>query len=280
MPMAAWLASSCYIALVVLVAWSATPLAQILSGVGIIAAFAHATLSYGLRHAAALFAMCCVITFSMENLGTRTGFPFGHYHFEVAPELPHVGAIPLVVGPLWFGMGYFSWVTAAILLDDADFHLKEPFNLFALPATATLVMTQWDLALDPSGATIARAWIWHDGGTFFGVPASNFFGWMLTAGLFYLAFALYLRRSDASLRRASGSQRSLRTLAVLFYLASGLTYLVPWITGQGGQATDGSGYTWRVHDIRESVAIVVILTMGFTAFLALIRLWRPRRSYN
>jgi hypothetical protein len=38
-----------------------------------------------------------------ENLGVATGFPFGAYEFLVAPDLPHVGAIPVIVGPLYFG---------------------------------------------------------------------------------------------------------------------------------------------------------------------------------
>src|ERR1700749_2522954 len=46
------------------------------------------------------------------NLGSITGFPFGHYHFVVGADLVHVGIIPIIVGPLWFGMGYFAWIVA------------------------------------------------------------------------------------------------------------------------------------------------------------------------
>ncbi len=51
-----------------------------------------------------------VVTFALENFGSRTGALFGHYHFEVGAQLPHVGVIPIIVGPLWFGMGYFAWI--------------------------------------------------------------------------------------------------------------------------------------------------------------------------
>src|SRR5215475_11062064 len=104
-----WLVVGVYLAAVVSFAWNPTPLAQGLAAIGIIAAFIHASIAYGVRHALVLFVICSAITFAVENLGAATGFPFGHYHFEVAPGLPHVGAIPIVVGPLWFGMGYFSW---------------------------------------------------------------------------------------------------------------------------------------------------------------------------
>jgi putative membrane protein len=49
--------------------------------------------------------MCSAIAFAMENLGTATGLPFGGYHSEVSTDLPHVGLIPLIVGPLWFAAG-------------------------------------------------------------------------------------------------------------------------------------------------------------------------------
>ena len=111
-----WLGLAVYLALVIGFAWNPTPLAQGLAVIGILAACVHAVLSYGWKDALALLAICLVITFAMENLGVTTGFPFGHYHFEVGSNLPRVGAIPVIVGPLWFGMGYFSWVVAGTLL--------------------------------------------------------------------------------------------------------------------------------------------------------------------
>ncbi len=134
-----------------------------------------------------VFFICIAITFAIENVGVATGFPFGHYHFEVDPDLPHVGNIPIIVGPLWFGAGYFSWVVASTLLDGADQRLDRPFNLRALPVVAAFVMTQWDLVMDPPQSTIARIWIWHDGGADFGVPLSDYLGWLLTSWLFYQA---------------------------------------------------------------------------------------------
>jgi hypothetical protein len=104
----------------------------------------------------------------MENIGAATGFPFGQYHFEVDAGLPHVGCIPVIVGPLWFGAGYFSWVVASILLDGADRRLDRPFNVIALPVVAAFVMTQWDLVMDPPESTIAKVWIWHEGGAVIG----------------------------------------------------------------------------------------------------------------
>jgi uncharacterized membrane protein len=179
-----WTVLAIYLALVIGFAWNRTPLAEVLAGIGIFAACAHAVLSYGLRNALALAAICVVVTFAMENVGVTTGWPFGHYHFEIEPNLPHVGAIPPIVGPLWFGMGYFSWVLAETLLGGTQARLSRRSRLVALPIVAAFVMTQWDVVMDPPESTISKIWIWHDGGAHFGVLLSNYLGWLLTSWLF------------------------------------------------------------------------------------------------
>src|ERR1700742_866782 len=136
-----------YLALVIGFAWNPTPLAQMLAAIGIVATCAHAALFYGWKDALALFAICATVTFAMENIGSLTGFPFGHYHFEVGADLPHIGVIPIIVGPLWFGMGYFSWILAGTLLG-APARPSGKFELLALPIVAAFVMTQWDVVMD------------------------------------------------------------------------------------------------------------------------------------
>jgi uncharacterized membrane protein len=268
---ALWSVLAIYLALVVGFAWNRTPLAEVLAAIGILAACAHAALFYGPRNALALAAICVLITFTMENIGVTTGFPFGHYHFEIEPNLPHVGAIPPIVGPLWFGMGYFSWVLAETLLGGTQARLSRRFRLVVLPIVAAFVMTQWDVVMDPPESTISKIWIWHDGGAHFGVPLSNYLGWLLTSWLFYQAFAIYLSRRDVS-RVALQHGRTLRLVAVLLYLASGLTHVTPWLIGQSGEVVDAAGHVWRIHDLRETTVVTMLFTMFFTAMLAALRL--------
>jgi uncharacterized membrane protein len=224
-----------------------------------------------------LFIICITITFIVENIGTATGFPFGHYHFEVGAGLPHVGRIPIIVGPLWFGAGYFSWVVASTLLDGADRRLHRPLNFLALPLVAAFVMTQWDLVMDPPAATMARAWTWRDGGADFGVPLSNYLGWLLTSWLFFQAFAFYLRRWQAEHPRAPRADRKLRVIAVLFYVSAGLTHVVPWLIGQSGEVIDSAGHVWQIRDLRETTVAVMLFTMVFSAMLATLRIAKQGR---
>jgi uncharacterized membrane protein len=262
--------------LVVGFAWNPTPLAQALAAIGVLAALIHAALFYGWKDALALFAICITVTFVVENIGSLTGFPFGHYHFEVGADLPHVGVIPVIVGPLWFGMGYFSWILAGTLLG-APARPRGKFELLAWPVIAAFVMTGWDVVMDPPLATISKAWIWHDGGAHFGVPLSNYGGWRLTSWLFYQAFAVYLsRRGVIVARPATDDGKAFRLVAIVIYLSSGLTNLTPWLIGQSGEVTDAAGHLWRVSDLRAATVITMLFTMFFTSVLAVLRLAAER----
>ena len=80
------------------------------------------------------------------------------------------------------GMGYLAWTLASLIVGpDAPFLVR--------PALAAFIMVVWDFAEDPIWSNFVGAWVWHDGGAYFGVPASNFFGWYLTVFLIFLWFA-------------------------------------------------------------------------------------------
>ena len=205
-------------------------------------------------------------------IGVATGFPFGRYHFEVGAGLPSVGRIPFIVGPMWFAAGYFSWVVAATLLGEADRRLDRRFNVIALPVVAAFVTAQWDLVVDPPSATIAKAWIWHEGGAVFGVPPSNFFVLLLTSWLFFQVFALFLHYRNDAVGPGQVADRKLRLIAILFYVCGGVTHVVPWLLGQSGDIVDAAGQSWRLQDIRGATVVIMVFTMFFTSLLALIRL--------
>jgi uncharacterized membrane protein len=260
-----------YLALVIGFSWNPTPLAQALAAIGIIAACVHAALFYGWKDALAIFAICVGITFMMENIGSITGFPFGRYHFEVGADLPHVGVIPVIVGPLWFGMGYFSWILAGTLLG-ASARPSGRFELLAWPVVAAIVLTQWDVVMDPPLSTISKAWIWHEGGAHFGVPLSNYGGWVLTSWLFYQAFAVHLSRRAEQPVPPLARQRVLRLTAIALYLSPGLTHLAPWLIGQAGEVVDAAGHFWRVADLRAATVLTMLVTMFVSSTLAVLRL--------
>ena len=265
-----WLPIGLYLAAVILFAWNPTPFAQGLAAIAICTAYAHACLTYGWRDGTVFALICLVVSLTVENIGLTTGLMFGHYHFTVGANLPHIGAAPLIVGPLWFGMGYFSWVTAATIL-------RRP-GLFSLPALAACVMTSWDLVMDPPDSTISKTWIWRDGGVDFGVPLSNYAGWLFTAGLFYTLFALHRRAAGRPLMPATTHDGAPRMVAILFYVCPGLTQLVPLFIGSSGTIADAAGHLWRIENIREASARTMLLTMLPAALLAARGLRRGGRT--
>lgn len=244
--------------------------AQILAAIAITVLTVHAVIGLG-RVEAALFALIClVVTFAIENLGVATGFPFGPYHFRVAPDLPHVGAIPIIVGPLYFGMGYAAWVIACLILGRPGMRPDDRFGLVALPVVAAFAMVQWDVVMDPPDATLWQAWVWHRGGGFFGVPLTNFLGWFLTVWLYFQLFALVVHR-----RRPRGPARSRAfwLVPILLYLASGLSHIPPWLMDADARLVDGGGRIWSAADLQESTVVVMLFTMLPTSVLALLRLY-------
>lgn len=87
-------------------------------------------------------------------------------------------------------------VFANLLVDGRPLAARSGFGrLVWLSLVSGMVMTAWDLSVDPllSGPDM-RAWVWHDGGPYFGVPVHNYAGWLLTTFTIYLLFRLYERR--------------------------------------------------------------------------------------
>lgn len=257
---------------IVAVAGRATPLAEALGAVSTAVLFWHAVVKLGVVEAVAFAAVCLGVTFPLEAVGVATGFPFGHYAFLVDPLLPRIANVPLVVGPLYFGMGYAAWTIANFLLEGRIVRPTTGARLVVLPVTAAFVMTQWDVVTDPSGSTLARAWVWYRGGGYFGVPLSNFLGWFLITYLYFQGFALVQWRLS---KRGDYRERgiALEAAPALLYLASGLCHLPP-LWDPPATLTDGGGRVWAAQDLRETAVIVMLFTMLPSALLALYRLSR------
>jgi putative membrane protein len=139
---------------------------------------------YGSRGILVFAGICLAVGNVVENFSIATGFPFGHYRFlEVMG--PRIFSVPVLLGLAYIGMAYVSWTLARILLGDTSCRAGIP-GMLAIPATASFIMVAWDIAQDPVWSTFLHAWVWRDGGSWFGVPLSNFAGWYGTV------FAIYL----------------------------------------------------------------------------------------
>jgi len=233
----------------------------------------HGARIYRLRGILVFATLCLGVGILFESVSLRTGFPFGHYRFTNLMG-PKVFDLPILLALAYVGMGYLSWVLSIVIL---GFH-TEPLSgkrIVLLPLAASLVMTTWDLSMDPVWADIDHAWVWRDGGSYYGVPTSNFFGWFLTAYIFYQLFALYLRN-----RVSSPSRTGHWCLAILFYAASAAgNLLVVAPLSLGGVFVDTSGKRWMISDILWASRLVSIFLMTPLSLIAWVKAARPVKPF-
>jgi len=83
---------------------------------------------------------------------------------------------------------------------------------------------------------------------------------------------LCLRRQPARSAPYAPQRRTLHAIAILFYVSLGLTHVVAWARGQGGEVVDAAGRTWQIGDLRAATVAIISFTMFFSALLAALRL--------
>jgi putative membrane protein len=80
-----------------------------------IVALIHGAKCYGWGGILRFVAISFLIGNSFENVGVRTGFPYGHYHFTEVMG-PRLWNVPILLGLAYVGMAYLSWTLARVIL--------------------------------------------------------------------------------------------------------------------------------------------------------------------
>lgn len=155
----------------------------------------HASYTLGVRLTVAFFTITAATSWVFEEVGVATGLVFGHYHYTDALG-PWLGSVPVLIPLAWFMMIYPSYVAANLIVDGRVVGTPgSGGHLVGLALLGALVMTAWDLLADPilSGPTI-RAWVWEQGGPYYGVPLQNYLGWVATTFVVFLLYRAVERR--------------------------------------------------------------------------------------
>lgn len=120
--------------------------------------------------------------FAIETIGTTTGFPYGPFYYgdslgpKVANLVPYL--LPLSWVPLVLGS-----VGATVPAGKTDLR-RRVLAAFSAAVLLTLV----DGVLDPGAASLGF-WVWPGGGAYYGVPLTNYLGWLFSS---FLAAVLLL----------------------------------------------------------------------------------------
>ena len=107
----------------------------------------------------------------IETIGVATGFPYGSFQYGD------------VLGPRAFGfVPYLLPVTYVPLVIGAFAAAWNPRRPALSVFGAALLLTLMDGVLDP-GAVSLGFWSWAEDGIYYGVPLSNYVGWLLSSVL-------------------------------------------------------------------------------------------------
>ena len=155
------------------------------------AMFLHAMLAYGVVYAVQFLLITFTYALLVEQIGSRTGWPFGSYEYSGSLGYQIYG-VPLVVPFAWVMMAHPLLIAARKVTKNWVF-LYGGIGLMA-----------WDLFLDPQ-MVLAGRWEWSFTGAHVPfqpmIPLSNLFGWLLT-GMGLMAILNLILKHD---RRRTGT---------------------------------------------------------------------------
>lgn len=201
----------------------AGPLSVVL---GTLAALAFLVSAAGWARAILAALLTSAIALGAELAGTSTGLPFGDYAYSGMLGYRIAGLVPFPIPLSWFYMILGSLVIVA-RLRIGDAHPRPWRWAFG----AGLLMVAWDVSMDPAMVATGH-WRWGTGamfpgapplieaffiaGVFYGMPLSNWFGWLLTATIIARAMLAVVPPDVVRTRRSRSN------LPVVLYLANGV----------------------------------------------------------
>ena len=150
----------------------------------------------GYRKGLAIIVILSVLPVLIEGLAVWTGFPYGGFEygsrlgwllFDLVPPTISFAYLPILLCSLYASSQYTNKITQFILMASI-------FNLLV------------DLVIDPAAVHIGF-WSYTEGGIYFGVPLSNFLGWIITGTIYSAIFILISGKE--SLPLPSGTSVSL-----------------------------------------------------------------------
>ncbi|SDX80311.1 putative membrane protein [Halopenitus persicus] len=131
------------------------------------------------RRAAGWLGVLVAYTYAIEAVGVATGWPYGAFTYGVDLG-PMLGGVPLALPVFFIPLVVNAYLLSLLLLGPRADH---PAVRLLTVIAAVVAM---DVVLDP-GAVALGFWRYDAGGAFYGVPLSNYLGWVLSATVAVLA---------------------------------------------------------------------------------------------
>ena len=143
------------------------------------------------RRAVVGIVLLTAYTYTVEIVGVSTGIPYGEFSYGVSLG-PMFAGVPVALPVFFIPLVVNAYLLCLLLLGERASSLAVRLGV-VIPAVVAM-----DVILDP-GAVALGFWSFAEGG-FYGVPLTNYAGWMLSATVAVVLLDLSLDR-DALLRR-------------------------------------------------------------------------------
>ncbi len=140
--------------------------------------------SEGVIRAIAVVTGLSVLSMSVEAIGVMTGVPYGSFSYADTIGAAAIGPVPWTVGFAYVPLLLGTCALAGQFLPGRSLGVRA--------GASALLLVVADLVLDP-GAALLGYWIWAEPGAYYGIPASNYIGWLIT-GTTYSALVLAVTR--------------------------------------------------------------------------------------
>jgi putative membrane protein len=130
---------------------------------------------FGTRRAAISLLTLAAFAFAVETIGVSTGLPYGEFFYGGTLGPKALGLVPYLLP-----ISYLPLVIGAVAASWND--SLGPYYRSLVVFRSALLLTLMDGVLDPGAASLGF-WVWAEGGAYYGVPLSNYAGWLLSGTL-------------------------------------------------------------------------------------------------
>lgn len=204
----------------------------------------------GWRDAVILWTILGIYALLVETSAILTGFPYGHFGYSELLGAKLFGTTPWTVFLAWTPLIVAAYSVAASIF-------RNPVLRIFL---AAMVVTAFDLVLDPGAVTLGF-WQYSGGGEFYGVPLSNFAGWVVSGagGAFLIEIFCRLRKPllPVPVQLASSA-----FLIMFFWTSIALFGGLIAPTLVGSLLIAGFGIFWRLFGYRFDEMLVMVDETG------------------
>ena len=152
-------------------------------------ALLHCVYMRGWKNGVAFAALVVVVAWLGEQCSTSCGFPFGLYSYT--PQMGwKLGNVPYEIPFDYFSMMvYPGYIFTNLILENKYIaRVVDGGQVFLVSLFTSIMVIAYDAFVDPVDATERGQWLWTHQSDYFGIPYSNYGGYILEITIMMLIY--------------------------------------------------------------------------------------------